>query len=316
VRARNNDILCSYERAGKIFVARSRDEGRTWDDEVLAAEYPFGNAPNPELLLLDNGWVLLSYNERPNDRLHPFAISLAFSRNEGGQWEGHRQIYVAGIDPGTGCWEPAAVQMPSGEVQLFFANENPYPNSTEQEITMLRSADRGETWSEPKQVSLRPEHRDGMPVPLLLADGSGLAIAIEDNGVAGAFKPSIVFTALEDTWSQSSRLAALDPQLPEPVYAGAPYLRQFPRGETVLSVQSGEGRSRQSTLTYSQMVVYIGDASARHFANGAVPFPIAPEGSGLWNSLFIKNETTVTAITGGVVNGTRGLWAIDGRMQR
>ena len=40
--------------------------------------------------------------------------------------------------------------------------------------------------------------------------------------------------------------------------------------------------------------------------------------SGLWNSL-IKNETTVTANSGGVVDSTggiRGLWAIDGKLQR
>jgi hypothetical protein len=160
-----------------------------------------------------------------------------------------------------------------------------------------------------------------MPVPLLLAGGKGVAVAIEDNGIAGKFKPSIVHTSLEDNWRQpfvsgenAQRWAALKIQLPDSVYAGAPYLRQFPGGETVLSVQSGEGRLNESTQRNSQMVVYLGDSEARNFGSKSVPFAVVPEASGLWNSLFIKDETTVTAISGTVVKGVRGLWAIDGRL--
>src|SRR5262245_45026021 len=54
-RLRPGEILCSYERASRIYVSRSRDEGRTWTDETLAAEFAFGNAANPEMLVLRNG---------------------------------------------------------------------------------------------------------------------------------------------------------------------------------------------------------------------------------------------------------------------
>ena len=111
------------------------------------------------------------------------------------------------------------------------------------------------------------------------------------------------------------RWPALRIQLPDPVYAGAPYLRQFPGGETVLSVQSAEGRLNEGTHTNSQMVVYLGDSDGRGFAGKSVPFSVAPEASGLWNSLFIKDEVTVTAISGTVINGVRGLWAIDGKLE-
>jgi hypothetical protein len=62
------------------------------------------------------------------------------------------------------------------------------------------------------------------------------------------------------------------------------------------------------------MVVYLGDSEARNFTGKSVPFPVVPEASGLWNALFIKDETTVTAISGTVINGVRGLWAIDGTL--
>lgn len=149
-----------------------------------------------------------------------------------------------------------------------------------------------------------------MPVPVLLAGGKGVVVAIEDNGMAGRFKPAIVRGASEARWP------ALQVQLPDSVYAGAPYLRQFANGETVLSVQSGEGRLNEGTQRNSQMVVYLGNAEARNFGAGSVPFTVAPEASGLWNALFIKDEATVTAISGTVINGVRGLWAIDGRLER
>ena len=175
---------------------------------------------------------------------------------------------------------------------------------------MLRSLDNAATWSHPQRISFRPGFRDGMPVPLMLAGGR-IVVAIEDNGMAGKFKPAIVNPA----FGESARWPALRIQLPDTTYAGAPYLRQFPGGETVLSVQSAEGRQNEGTHTNSQMVVFVGDSDAKNFTSKSVPFSVPTEASGLWNSLFIKDEITVTAISGTVVNGVRGLWSIDGRLE-
>ena len=41
---------------------------------------------------------------------------------------------AAGAEARDGCWEPAMAQLPDGEVQLFFANESPYRQSSEQEL--------------------------------------------------------------------------------------------------------------------------------------------------------------------------------------
>lgn len=315
-------LLCSYERAGQSFVRHSGDEGATWGPPFPAAQFAYGTAANPEILVLHSGWLLLAYNERPTDRVHPYAIRVRTSMDGGESWSDPRLVYEAGTENGTGCWEPAMIQLDSGEVQLFFANEKPFPDTSEQEITLVRSFDEGNTWTEPERISLRAGFRDGMPVPLILPDGKGAVVAIEDNGLAGRFKPAILHTSIEENWregvvdgSSPRRWAALETQLPDRVYAGAPYLRRFPAGVTVLSVQSAEGRARDNSLDYSRMVVYLGSAEARHFTNPSEPFSVPTDANGLWNSLFIKNETTVTAISGTTMFGVRGLWTIDGRLE-
>lgn len=333
VRLDDGRILCGYARGRHLGVRTSRDDGRTWAAEIVAARYAFGTATNPELLPLDDGRVLLCYNERPRDGRHPFTIMIAETSDRGETWTGHRRVYTAGAQPATGCWEPAAIQLASGEIQLFFANEKPYPDSGEQEITLLRSHDRGRSWGEPETVTFRRGHRDGMPVPLVLAGDRGIVLAIEDNGIAGAMKPAIVHTSSADNWrgppadgASARRWPALEAPLPADVYAGAPYLCRLADGRTLLSVQSTEGRRRGTAHERSRMVVYVGDEDARHFAGRSVPFDVAAEASGLWNSLFVKDvkdvkngksgktPTTVTAISGTTIGGVRGLWAIDGRV--
>ncbi|HAK94187.1 MAG TPA: exo-alpha-sialidase [Planctomycetes bacterium] len=312
-RTARGDILCAFDAQGKTWVRRSVDDGRTWGARVLAASCDHGAATNGELLVLPGGRILLPYNERPNDGIHPFAIRLAASDDDGNTWRDCGEVYRAGAEFENGCWEPAAVALPSGEIQLFFANEGPYRATSEQEITLLRSGDRGTTWTPPATVSFRKGCRDGMPVPLVLAGGKGIVIAIEDNGLGGAFKPAIVHTPASQNWygepaggASPRRRGALRHPLPPEVYAGAPYIRQMPGGETVLSCQSDEGgRARP------QMVVYVGDAAARNFDGRSVPFEQPPDKGAYWGSLFVKDAATVTAVASLRGGGVR---AIDGRL--
>ena len=83
-----------------------------------------------------------------------------------------------------------------------------------------------------------------------------------------------------------------------------------------LSVQSTEGRGEPHDHTNSRMVVYVGDTSARSFTNRTVPFQALTDSRGLWNSLFVKDADTVTAISSTTIHGDRGLWAIDGQILR
>jgi hypothetical protein len=316
IRLANGDILCGYGRGGKIWIKTSSDDGRTWGSPTLVAEYAFGNAANPELLQLACGTVLCAYNERPKDGQHPFSIMLCESSDNGATWSTPQRLYDADVHFGNGCWEPAMVQLPSGELQVYFANENPYRASREQEISMMRRLPGSNEWNQAQRISFRPGHRDGMPVPLVLQDGKGIIVAIEDKGICGGrFKPAIIYSTLEDNWhsghvgAASNRRWQAVETIRRPVNAAAPYIRQLPNGQTVLSSQNSEGGNKRL------MVVYIGDDEAKHFGARSVPFNVPRDVTCSWNSLFIKDSNTVTAVSGTTIDGIDGVWAIDGRLR-
>lgn len=313
IRLADGDMLCCYQYRRQSWVRRSADSGRSWDDGVRVTAYDRGIAANPELIQLASGRILLCYNERPDVAEAHYTICVVHSDDNGRTWGVRRQLFEAGTLRRIGCWEPAPLQYPDGEIQIFFANEAPYPYSNDQEISVLRSTDNGASWQGPKTVAYRSDARDGMPVPLLLADGRTVVLAIEDSALDGPMKPVILRDSVEKRWLQTvikgnspMRESALLQPLPTDVYAGAPYLCRLPSGVTLLSVQSRERRP------YEEPAVYVGDADARNFTNRTFPLPLDPGIEGSWNSLFVKDENTVTLLSTTKINGRSGIWAIDG----
>ncbi len=313
IRLRSGALLCGYERDGRCWVKRSEDEGRTWGQELLAAQSSVGGAANPEVLSLADGRILLCINERPTDRRSPFRILTRFSRDEGKTWTDGSVIYTADSDPRNGCWEPCARHLPNGEILLFFANESPYRHSDEQEISVVRSRDGARSWSATETAAFRKGHRDGMPVPLLLPDGT-LLMAIEDNG-NGPLQPAVIrytksdlsaFTAVGGESDQ--RIFPVRPPLAKDRYAGAPYLCLLKDGTVLLSSQSDENGHNQ------RMVVYTGTPPYRTFSNRSEPFLLPTQTAGNWNSLFVLNSDTVFALSSTAIGGRFGLWMATGHL--
>lgn len=319
-RQPNGDLAFVYDQNRAIWVRLSRDEGKTWGAPVRVAAWPHGPLTNAELLALRNGALLCLYNARPDPTSgRPFAICLARSHDGGRTWQPPVTLYEGGAEFTNGCWEPAAVELSGGEIQVFFANESPYRASAEQEITLLRSRDGARNWDRPQTISFRAGFRDGMPSPLVLQSGE-IAVAIEDNGLngprGGNFKPVLVRTNPIDNWRSGAvtganprRQSALRVPLAPSVYAGAPYLRQMPTGETLLSFQQSDA----GDLKTARMVVCVGDAHARNFANPTFPFPPGAAAAQVWNSLFVKDRRTVCALSSTAINGVWGVWSIEGR---
>jgi len=322
----NGTLLCVYESGGNIMLVKSKDKGKSWGAASIVAEKETGiNMAVPDILELKNGDLLLMYNPRPHD-IDPsrhFAIRVKRSLDHGNTWEQTQEIYQAGYQFENGCWEPAAIQLPNGQIQLFFANEGIYTTSNEQNISMLRSDDQGASWSStPEIISFRPGSRDGMPVPLLLRGGNRIAVAIEDNGFTN-FKPYIISNTLAQNWAKTvganspDRVYAMAEHVQDQVYAGAPYLRQLSTGETILSYQGTEGRQGHS-LEYAVMKVVVGNETAAEFGGKSEPFAIPQGKVGLWNSISVLQDDTIIALssTNAYSTGATEVWMIKGKLKK
>ena len=288
-------------------LVRSSDNGKTWGQpEVVFANFTASkdgksttvHIANLEIIQLSNGDLVAGCNYRPAvPEITPFAMAVKTSKDNGKSWSEAQVIYEAAPRFKDGCWEPAFLELPSGEVQCYFANEGPYLTTDEQEISLLSSTDKGATWGRFKTVCFRAGRRDGMPVPVLLGDE--IVMSIEDNKI-GEFKPYIIRTKLSDNWKEPvlanspNREYALKDLLPDNVYAGAPYIVRIPSGEVVMSYQTTENRTANWEL--STMEVAISDKTGRNFTNRTQPFDVPVTKEAKWNSVSLWDNETVAAI--------------------
>ncbi len=298
-----------YESSGGS-IKFSSDKGKTWGTRATAlASGTFtgtsGNvtcsAANPELIELSDGTLIYGVNYRPstanNGKGVNYSIAVSRSTDKGVTWSSAQVIYQAKDVFADGCWEPAFLQLPNGNVQCYFANEGIYTTNNDQNISFMTSTDKGVTWTGPTIASYAAGLRDGMPVPVIIGDE--IVVSIEDS--RSWFKPYTVRTKITDNWAggyvprdSPNRDNSLVKKLSDYYYQGAPYLAAVPGG-TVMSYQTTEGRDKNDAL--AAMAVVVGDATARNFDRETRPFVVPTTSSALWNSLCYIGDNTIMAAT-------------------
>lgn len=328
VELKNGKLISVYAASnGNTEIVYSNDKGSHWSEPVIVAAKENGvRMDAPDILLLKDNSLLVCYNPRlaghNTDTSKHFAIRTIKSYDGGTTWKGDALLYEASWQFKDGCWEPAALQLPSGEIQLFFSNEGIYTNSNEQNISLLRSFDNGKTWtSKPEIVAFRKGSRDGMPVPVYLPKTKEILFSIEDNGFVN-FKPYIIRSTLKNNWggivtaNSPHRGYALKDSLKDNIYAGAPYLSVLPNGNTLLSYQSTQFKKGKQDVYNAEMVVAIGDSEGSNFTNATIPFPIPANATGLWNSVAVLNDNTIIALTStNAYDDKTEVWMIKGSLK-
>ena len=325
IELQDGRLLAVAEASGGISVTYSNDIGKTWSGSQRIAAPPNRiSYANPDVIQLSDGTIIIGINPRPSspyseDRL--FGIRVFRSTDNGVTWSDPIFVFDAKHTFNDGCWEPAFLELPSGELQCYFANENEYTNNNNQNISVSRSFDKGLTWSEPATVCYRSGYRDGMPAPLLLQDESEIVVIIEDNGWPGRgnFAATTVRNSLEDNWEKgyvnaSSPLREMIFQTtPDAsIYSAAPYLRKLPWGETIASYQGNESRP-SNDLQYADMYVLVGDERAKNFKAKSAPFSLGTDQHSIWNSVSVIDTGIVVAIGSiGPPNGRNDVVMIKG----
>ena len=307
IQLQDGRIMAAAEAGGGISVCYSSNYGQTWTSpEVIirsANKVPYAV---PDLIQLTDGTIIVGFNPRPSEPYsedRKFGIRAVRSTDNGNTWSNAIFIFDAQHTFNDGCWEPSFLELPSGELQCYFANENDFTSSNEQCISMCRSFDKGLTWSGPVRVSFRPGGRDGMPVPIL-TDAGEIVVIIGDNGWPGrpVDRATTVRCPLADNWSSvvgadsPDRNVIFANEADLQYSSSAPYLRRLPTGETIASWQGDHGdRLGVGPEAYS-MFVAVGDADARNFKGITAPFNPSLSQHSLWNSVAVLGDGSVIAL--------------------
>jgi hypothetical protein len=231
-RLNDGRLMMSYAKSFSNYFRFSDDNGLTWSEEENKVMSPFVvendrgkarlDASNPEFAQLSAenpfhpGRIIFACNYRPKwlkpgvgdenmSSVHPYTISIKTSDDGGETWSGVRHVYRSELwyeNVLRGCWEPFVLELPNGIVQIYFADETPYwkKGSKWQNISVIESADGGDTWSPPRVVSQNGGFRDGMPV-VAIHDGM-LLMAIETAEHGTRLFPAVVCNSIDNNWKE------------------------------------------------------------------------------------------------------------------
>lgn len=306
-----------------IALRRSYDGGQSWSEAeiIMADDNPkyYGFA-NPDVHVLQNGWVMLSFAGRGNPDVNEASnIQIRISKDRGFTWAPSKIIATGR------SWEPSIIQLPDGEIEIFYSSEARWwfgigSANVQQEILMTRSKDNGATWSSPRQVAYTNGMRDGMAAPLLLKDSKGIVFPIES--VNNSKSPWVLWSSLSAKWNYKGSGTVENNRrwlaTQENIWGGAPCLIQLPGGETILSVQDAGGRSIGSDWKKNTMLVLVGNSIAKNFTNIAYPWPDLPLNEGAYySSLYQKDANTLVMITTrNFADGHSEIWWKEGRIDQ
>lgn len=267
----------------------------------------------PHPLLLANGDLMVvaatraisSYRDRNADN----GLSIRISHDGGNSWDEEKIVFV-----GTN-WEPMPLQLSSGRIQIYYTDSKKLFGSSAfgagQEVistgsSYIYSDDNGKTWqpSDPLNGHLRAfaqvRYRNGdeivltdqMPAVIELAGTKKLAAAAE-SFIGGSKYETYISLAYSDengNWGSPDSDGVLPKDRKDKVFLGcAPYLVQFPSGETVLSYN-------QNSYFYMRQ----GNENAEGFGDAIKVFAqTAATGKGFWGSMYCFDSHRMVAGVGG-----------------
>jgi hypothetical protein len=241
---------------GGVIARYSSDGGLTWgDDEVIHASTSTHGLDNPEVVQLSDGTLLVCVNLRPygSDKEHyPYHYEIGVMRKPVGEsWSELNIIYQADTNSDNGCWEPRIIELPTGELEIYFANEAPYTDSDEQEISRMVSYDKGDSWSSAVRYCFSSGNRDGMPVPIIAPDNK-LYTAIEDNsGGGGIFNITLIENEPTAGNTDITRHYSVIPEFRSTaISTGAPYLAVLGDDRVVLTGNTAYGRTTDDQVPF------------------------------------------------------------------
>ena len=207
--------------ASALLVMRSADGGRNWTGPItlLRDGSQFFNDKN-------------SITADPTDSRYVYAVWDRLTANNSGptyfartidggtSWQSARAIY----DPGVGNQTIGniPVSLPGGALMVVFTEFDATPQGTTATLKVIRSSDRGMTWSAPSAIApeqsapLRDPNtntmvRDGAGLPSVAVDGGGRVYVVwQSSSFSNGQRDAIAISHSTDagqTWSMPTRVS-------------------------------------------------------------------------------------------------------------
>ena len=306
----NGEILLAYHHGeglgdygSWVTLRKSRDGGSSWyqTQEIEGPrEKGFWGFCNPDFIELGQGRLMLvsSARGKPDPRSEdPFlsegqhsGLRVRFSANYGATW-GPPRLIAAGRGR---VWEPSIVRLPSGELEIFYANESPFleEEGSTQCIELIRSLDEGQTWSAPTMISEQAGCRTGMPAALTLGNGH---VVCGEEVVGLETSPWLADTVHGQTRDFHLAQDQYD-------FGAGPFLARAPDGGTLLAfhsqcLQGAVFKHLSMSWMFSQIYVQHGDAQAGNFGPASCPWPgIGMPTGAFFPSLMVLKGGTLVAL--------------------
>ncbi len=300
-----------------VYVRHSEDNGKTWSDARLLRENhkevsSVGSDDkvfvNSDFIQLRDGRILLAYQWRyklgygdiPNTN-NNCGIEIMLSEDNGLTFSEPREVYRGR------CWEPAMLQLPSGEIQMYItSSQDVVDNVSYPRTIVIRSFDGGKTWQDKvlctwldnEAISRTIDDRyafDGMPSGVWLDDNNGIAVPLEvwHSKFVVDQTPIVVKTPAGENWriDQQKILDEGGPDYPykkqinKDLWGYGPYSTKLGTGEMVV-LCNGTYKGEEGIWTL------IGDKKADNFRFATSPF------TGYWGSIdFIGNNEVIATGT-------------------
>jgi hypothetical protein len=161
-RLGNGEIGVSYSRIDSLSAATkvfrySRDEGRTWSDEILISPVNgYWTSAHDRMLTLSNGRVVISLHNKERPAPERMVTQVAYSDDNGRSWRLSKdRLVVDEALPGyqekfgkrTGFWEGSIVERRDGSLYMI-------GRTYAGRLFFSESVDKGTTWSKLAPTSL------------------------------------------------------------------------------------------------------------------------------------------------------------------
>ncbi len=253
---------------------------------------------NGELIAVAAFSTIKTYSLSPDKYRNEQGLVIKRSKDGGKTWFGEKEIYHGP------CWEAHLIELPSGEIQCFFSESRPTISGSHSGTVMVYSKDGGTTWSPELGNDAYRVMRKlwwnaqknlwcftyQMPVGVILNNSKQFAFAMEScnqrvlNGTkySDQFSVAICFSKEDGQWEYMSgtEITPKEQRIDSLVTRGAaPYLVQFPSGETLLAYGGTDALQH----------FRLGNARATEFGNDITALP----DKGSWGGLDLTASHSV-----------------------